>query len=104
MPVGPQLAVWARGLSLLGGYCRGTAQPLGVLVPAQSPLLKGFQGLLAGRPPGTPLTRRDCHKVQVSFHPAALNHRWLPRRLPTWSPAHPRGTLRVRHPPCKINS
>lgn len=57
-------SVWAQGLSG-GGFVWGHCTASGLLGPAAEPALcRGVQGLWQASPPGTPLTRRDCRKVQ----------------------------------------
>jgi hypothetical protein len=103
--VGQQLAGlgWKTGLGWLSVWA---AQLTGLLGPVLEPALcRGVQGLWQAGPPGTPLTRRDCRKVQgllssSYFEPPLL----VPARLPTWSPAHPPGLPARQAPTLQINS
>lgn len=61
---GTQEPVWAKGPSL-GVGCVGALSSLWAPWSCcRASLCRGVQGLWQAGPPGTPLTRRDCRKVQ----------------------------------------
>ena len=94
--------VWANRQSG-GGFVRGCCAASGLPGPATEPALcQGVQGLWQAGPPGTPLTRRDCRKVQGLLSSDCFEPPLLPWPAPHLEPSTPTGAcLLVRHPPCK---